>query len=110
MLDIISMITFFFIFIGLPMILVIIGGNDKTEEEQKLEDKEQMEGYICDCGKESIVPKQSPYCPKCGRHLTERNHQAYIDGLKKNSVCFGIVILAAISLSIFCLFITILYY
>ncbi len=25
------------------MILVIIGGNDKTEEEQKLEDKEQME-------------------------------------------------------------------
>ena len=43
MLDIISMITFFFIFIGLPMILVIIGGNDKTEEEQRLEDKEQME-------------------------------------------------------------------
>ena len=43
MLDIISMITFLFIFIGLPMILVIIGGNDKTEEEQKLEDKEQME-------------------------------------------------------------------
>ena len=45
MLDIISMITFLFIFIGLPMILIIIGGNDKTEEEQKLEDKEQME-YI----------------------------------------------------------------
>ena len=43
MLDIISMITFLFIFIGLPMILVIIGGNDKTEKEQKLEDKEQME-------------------------------------------------------------------
>ncbi len=34
MLDIISMITFLFIFIGLPMILIIIGGNDKTEEEQ----------------------------------------------------------------------------
>ena len=31
MLDIISMITFLFIFIGLPMILIIIGGNDKTE-------------------------------------------------------------------------------
>ena len=44
MLDIISMITFLFIFIGLPMILIIIGGNDKTEEEeQRLEDKEQME-------------------------------------------------------------------
>ena len=42
MLDIISMITFLFIF-GLPMILIIIGGNDKTEEEQRLEDKEQME-------------------------------------------------------------------
>ena len=40
MLDIISMITFLFIFIGLPMILIIIGGNDKTEEEQRLEDKE----------------------------------------------------------------------
>ena len=37
------MITFFFIFIWLPMILIIIGGNDKTEEEQRLEDKEQME-------------------------------------------------------------------
>ena len=43
MLDIISMITFLFIFIGLPMILIIIGGNDKTEEEQRLEDEEQME-------------------------------------------------------------------
>lgn len=38
MLDIISMITFLFIFIGLPMILIIIGGNDKTEEEQRLEE------------------------------------------------------------------------
>ena len=36
MLDIISMITFLFIFIGLPMILIIIGGNDKTEEEQNI--------------------------------------------------------------------------
>lgn len=43
MLDIISMITFLFIFIGLPMILIIIGGYDKTEEEQRLEDEEQME-------------------------------------------------------------------
>ena len=45
MLDIISMITFLFIFIGLPMILIIIGGNDKTEEEQRLEDKEQIEYF-----------------------------------------------------------------
>lgn len=43
MLDIISMITFLFLFIGLPIILIIIGGNDKTEDEQKLEDEEQME-------------------------------------------------------------------
>ena len=42
MLDIISMITFLFLFIGLPIILIIIGGNDKTEEEQRLEDEEQM--------------------------------------------------------------------
>ncbi len=43
MLDIISMITFLMLFIGLPIILIIIGGNDKTEEEQRLEDEEQME-------------------------------------------------------------------
>lgn len=43
MLDIISMITLLFLFIGLPIILIIIGGNDKTEEEQRLEDEEQME-------------------------------------------------------------------
>ena len=43
MLDIISMITFLLLFIGLPIILIIIGGNDKTEEEQRLEDEEQME-------------------------------------------------------------------
>lgn len=43
MLDIISMITFLLIFIGLPIILIIIGGNDKTEEEKRLEDEEPME-------------------------------------------------------------------
>ena len=45
MLDIISMITFLLFFIGLPIIfiLIIIGGNDKTEEEQRIEDEEQME-------------------------------------------------------------------
>lgn len=43
MLDIISMITFLFSFIGLPIILIIIGSNYKTEEEQKLEDEEQMQ-------------------------------------------------------------------
>ena len=37
------MITFLLLFIGLPIILIIIGGNDKTEEEQRLEDEEQME-------------------------------------------------------------------
>lgn len=75
------------------------------------EDKEQMEGYICDCGKESTVPKQSPYCPKCGRYLTERNHQAFIDSfnMKNNSGCFGIVILIAIPLGIFGLLTTTLF-
>lgn len=43
MLDIISMITFLFLFIGLPIILIIIGGNNKTKEEQRLEDEEQIE-------------------------------------------------------------------
>lgn len=42
MLDIISMITFSLLFVSLPMILIIIGGNDKTEDEQILEDNEQM--------------------------------------------------------------------
>lgn len=42
MLGIISMITCIFIFIGLPIILIIIGGNDKTEEEQRMEDEEQI--------------------------------------------------------------------
>lgn len=34
MLDIISMATLLFLLIGLPLILIIIGGNSKTEEEQ----------------------------------------------------------------------------
>lgn len=52
MLDIISMITLFlsiiFILVGLSVILLLIGGNrDKTEEEQKFEDDEQMR-YIAE--------------------------------------------------------------
>ncbi len=44
MLDIISIITFLLSFIiGLALILIIIGCNNKTEEEQKLEDEEQLE-------------------------------------------------------------------
>jgi len=42
MLDIISMIAFEVIFIGLPILLILIGGSNKTEEEQRLEDEEQM--------------------------------------------------------------------
>ena len=42
MLDIISIATLMFILIGLPLILIIIGGSKKTQEEQKLEDEEQM--------------------------------------------------------------------
>ena len=42
MLDIISMIAFLIIFIGLPILLILIGGSNKTEEEQSLEDEEQV--------------------------------------------------------------------
>ena len=42
MLDIISIATLLFLLIGLPLILIIIGGSKKTQEEQKLEDEEQM--------------------------------------------------------------------
>lgn len=42
MLDIISMITLLFLIIGLPLILIIIGGSNKTKEEQELEDEEQI--------------------------------------------------------------------
>lgn len=43
MLDIISMATLLFLLIGLPLILIIIGGNkNKTKDEQKFEDEEQM--------------------------------------------------------------------
>lgn len=42
MLDIISMATLIFILIGLPLILIIIGGGRKTPEEQELEDEEQI--------------------------------------------------------------------
>ena len=39
MLDIISIATLIFILIGLPLILIIIGGSRKTPEEQELEDE-----------------------------------------------------------------------
>lgn len=43
MLDIISMIILLFLLIGLPLILIIKGGNKyKTEEEQRIEDEEQI--------------------------------------------------------------------
>lgn len=46
LLDIISMIILLFLFIGLPVILIIIGGNmDKSDEERRLEDEEEMK-YI----------------------------------------------------------------
>ena len=35
MLDIISMIAFLIILIGLPILLILIGGSNKTEEEQR---------------------------------------------------------------------------
>ncbi len=47
MLDIISMTILLFILIGLPLILIIIGGNkDKTKEEQQFELEEQRQYLI----------------------------------------------------------------
>ena len=48
MLDIISMITLIFLLIGVPIILIIVGCSNKTDEEQILEDEEQikyLQGY-----------------------------------------------------------------
>ena len=42
MLDIISIATLLLLLIGIPMILIIIGGSNKTEKEQELENEEQM--------------------------------------------------------------------
>ena len=42
MLDIISMITLIFLLIGVPIILIIVGGSSKTDKEQRLEDEEQI--------------------------------------------------------------------
>ena len=42
MFDIISMATLIFILIGLPLILIIIGGSRKTPEERELEDEEHI--------------------------------------------------------------------
>lgn len=42
MLDIISMIIFLVIFLGIPVIMIVIGGNNKTESEEIMEDEEQM--------------------------------------------------------------------
>lgn len=46
LLDIISMIILLILFIGLPVILIIIVGNmNKCDEERRLEDEEEMK-YI----------------------------------------------------------------
>ena len=39
MLDIISIATLLLLLIGIPMILIIIGGSNKTEKEQELENE-----------------------------------------------------------------------
>ena len=58
MLDIISMITVFFILIGLPLILIIIGGNkNKTQMEinQDTEDEEKFIKYYLENKKNNFV-------------------------------------------------------
>ncbi len=42
MLDIISMITFLFLFIGIPMMLIIIGGS-QNKSEKEIQDEEAAE-------------------------------------------------------------------
>lgn len=43
MLDIISMIALVVLLMGLPILLILIRGSNKTEEEQRLEDEEQIQ-------------------------------------------------------------------
>ena len=57
MLDIISMITLIFLLIGVPIILIIVGGNSKTDEEQRLEDEEQIK-YLKEYEKKKIKRKR----------------------------------------------------
>ena len=47
MLDIISMITFILLFMGLPLFLIIKGGSYKTDDEQEIENEEQNDNYSC---------------------------------------------------------------
>ena len=56
MLDIISIATLMFILIGLPLILIIIGGSKKTPEEQELEDEEQIK-YLSEYQEKKINKK-----------------------------------------------------
>ena len=42
MLDIISMIALVVLLMGLPILLILNRGSNKTEEEQRLEDEEQI--------------------------------------------------------------------
>lgn len=57
MLDIISMITLIFLLIGVPIILIIVGGNSKTDEEQRLEDEEQIK-YLKEYEEKKIKRKR----------------------------------------------------
>ncbi len=57
MLDIISMITLIFLLIGVPIILIILGGSKKTDEEQRLEDEEQIK-YLKEYEEKKIKRKR----------------------------------------------------
>lgn len=57
MLDIISMITLIFLLIGVPIILIIVGGSNKTDEEQRLEDEEQIK-YLQEYKEKKIKRKR----------------------------------------------------
>lgn len=38
--------------------------------------QERSAHYLCDCGRFIILPKSRPYCPSCGRWLSERHLEA----------------------------------
>ena len=57
MLDMISMITLIFLLIGVPIILIILGGSKKTDEEQRLEDEEQIK-YLKEYEEKKIKRKR----------------------------------------------------
>ena len=58
MLDIISMIIILFFLMGLPMILIIIGGSKSKSEQERTDELEEEAQYWRDYEKEQIKNKK----------------------------------------------------